>query len=101
MSWNEPGCDNKDPWSGRGDDKKPPDLDEVIRSLQEKLTKIFGGGDEGGSNNSSGNAFSNNPMKGLGLAIGAGILLAIWGVSGFYIVDEGNNGIETRFDNIP
>ncbi|MDO9213477.1 MAG: FtsH protease activity modulator HflK [Methylococcales bacterium] len=99
MSWNEPGGDNKDPWSGRGDDKKPPDLDEVIRSLQEKLTKIFGGGggDEGGSNNSSGNTFSNSPMKGLGLAIGAGILLAIWGVSGFYIVDEGNNGIETRF----
>ena len=44
MSWNEPGGDKKDPWSGRGDQKGPPDLDEAIRSLQEKLGKFFGGG---------------------------------------------------------
>ncbi|MFI3218422.1 MAG: protease modulator HflK N-terminal domain-containing protein, partial [Methylococcales bacterium] len=65
MSWNEPGGDDKDPWSGRGDDKKPPDLDEVIRSLQEKLAKLFGGGSnsDGGDDNSSGNFSSDNSMK--------------------------------------
>ena len=42
MSWNEPGGDKKDPWSGRGDQKGPPDLDEAIRSLQEKLGKFLG-----------------------------------------------------------
>lgn len=94
MSWNEPGGDNKDPWSGRGDDKKPPDLDEVIRSLQEKLAKIFGGGN-GDGENSSGGSSSNNSLKGLGFVAGGAALL--WGLSGFYIVDEGNNGVETRF----
>jgi membrane protease subunit HflK len=91
MSWNEPGGGKKDPWSGRGDQKTPPDLDEVIRSLQEKLGKIFGGG-RGGSRGSTGGSSS---MKGLGF-LAAGALL-LWGLSGFYIVDEGNHGIETRF----
>jgi membrane protease subunit HflK len=97
MSWNEPGGDNKDPWSGRGDEKKPPDLDEAIRLLQEKLAKIFGGGNGGGDGdeNSSGNASANNSMKGLGFVVGGALVL--WGLSGFYIVDEGNNGVETRF----
>lgn len=89
MSWNEPGGDKKDPWSGRGDQKTPPDLDETIRSLQEKLGKIFGGG-RGGSRGSSGGS-----IKGLGF-LAAGALL-LWGLSGFYIVDEGNHGVERRF----
>jgi modulator of FtsH protease HflK len=89
MSWNEPGGDKKDPWSGRGDAKGPPDLDEAIRSLQEKLGGIFGGGKGGGGGESGGS------FKSLGfLSLGAVVL---WGLSGFYIVDEGNHGVETRF----
>ena len=89
MSWNEPGGDDKDPWSGRNDQQGPPDLDEAIRSLQEKLGSIFGGGNDGEDGNSGGS------IKGLGvLAAGA---LVLWGLSGFYIVDEGNHGVETRF----
>ena len=95
MSWNEPGGDKKDPWSGRGDQKGPPDLDEAIRSLQEKLGKFFGGG-EGGGDNSSGRFNSGMPMKNASL-IGVGVVGALWLVSGFYIVDEGNHGVETRF----
>ncbi len=88
MSWNEPGGDNKDPWSGRNDQKSPPDLDEVLRSLQDKLSGIFGGGSGGGS--------SEGPsMKNMGyLAAGA---LLLWAVSGFYTVDEGTRGVVTRF----
>ena len=41
MSWNEPGGGKKDPWSGRGDDKNVPELDEAIRVLQSKLDKLF------------------------------------------------------------
>lgn len=88
MSWNEPGGGKKDPWSGRKDENGPPDLDEVIRSFQEKMGGIFGGGSGGG--NSEGGS-----LKGLGfLAIGA---LVLWSLSGFYIVDEGKRGVETRF----
>jgi len=88
MSWNEPGGDKKDPWSGRNEKKDPPDLDEVIRSLQDKLGGIFGGGSKGGS--------TNGPSaKGVGfLLAGAAVL---WGLSGFYTVDEGTRGVVTRF----
>ncbi len=94
MSWNEPdGGDKKDPWSGRGGDQKgPPDLDEAIRSLQEKLGGIFGGGKKGGDEGSSGNPPS---MKSLGFVAAGAVVL--WGLSGFYIVDEGTQGVETRF----
>lgn len=92
MSWNEPGGDNKDPWSGRGDQKGPPDLDQAIRSLQEKLSKIFGGG---GGTGGGGGGSSGGSLKSFGF-IAAGVLF-LWGLSGFYIVDEGNHGVETRF----
>jgi len=90
MSWNEPGGDkNKDPWSGRKDENGPPDLDEVIRSFQEKLGGIFGGGKSDGGDSGGGS------LKSLGyLAIGA---LVLWCLSGFYIVDEGTKGVEMRF----
>jgi membrane protease subunit HflK len=89
MSWNEPGGGKKDPWSGRGgDDKGPPDLDEAIRALQEKIGGIFGGGGGGGSS-------PGGSMKGFGFLVGGAVVL--WGLSGFYIVDEGNHGVVTRF----
>lgn len=90
MSWNEPGGGKKDPWSGRGgEDKGPPDLDEAIRALQEKIGGIFGGGGGRGGNTPGGS------MKGFAfLVVGA---LVLWGLSGFYIVDEGNHGVVTRF----
>jgi membrane protease subunit HflK len=94
MSWNEPGGDKKDPWSGRGDKKGPPDLDEAIRSLQEKLGKFFGGGN--GDDEGSPSKFSfGKSMKGIGFI--AGGVVVLWALSGFYIVDEGNHGVETRF----
>ena len=44
MAWNEPGGGNKDPWSGKGGGEQgPPDLDEVVRKLQERLGGLFGG----------------------------------------------------------
>ncbi|MEY3807412.1 MAG: protein HflK [Pseudomonadota bacterium] len=88
MSWNEPGGDKKDPWSGRGDQKGPPDLDEAIRLLQVKLGGIFGGGQDGGSSVSP-------PWKTMGFVMAGAAVL--WGLSGFYIIDEGTQGVETRF----
>ncbi len=96
MSWNEPGNDKKDPWSGRGDQKGPPDLEEAIRSIQEKLTKFLGGKNNDPDNDDAPSPFSSGAsMKSLGFL--AGGVLVIWGLSGFYIVDEGNHGVETRF----
>ncbi len=89
MSWNEPGGgDKKDPWSGRNEKNNPPDLDEVIRSLQDKLGGIFGGG-------SNGDAPQSSPIKGLGYVAAGAVVL--WSLSGFYTVDEGTRGVVTRF----
>lgn len=97
MSWNKPGGDDKDPWSGRDDQEGPPDLDEAIRSLQKKLNSLFGGngGEEGGDSGDGEGEFGGISPKSLGiLAAGA---VALWAASGFYIVDEGNHGVVTLF----
>ncbi len=94
MAWNEPGGgNNKDPWGGR-DDQGPPDLDEVVKKMQDKLGGLFGGGRKGGS--SSGSGSGGGPgFAGLGLV--AGIIAVVWLFSGIYIVEEGKQGVVMRF----
>ena len=89
MSWNEPGGDKKDPWSGQNKEEGPPDIDEAIRSMQEKLGKWFGSGNSGGTDE---NGLS---PKAFGLA--AIVALLVWAATGIYIVDQGNRGVVTRF----
>ncbi|MCX7109712.1 MAG: FtsH protease activity modulator HflK [Proteobacteria bacterium] len=86
MSWNEPGGNKKDPWSGRDQQETPPDLEEVMRSLREKLGGMFGGG---------GSDLGGNSKNTLILLIA--VPLVIWGLTGIYIVDEGSRGVVTRF----
>ena len=74
MAWNQEGPENKDPWGQGNGQKGPPDLDQVIRDLQKKLSGIFGksssrGGGGGGSGGGKG--------KGLSLGRTGGSLLAI------------------------
>jgi modulator of FtsH protease HflK len=96
MSWNKPGGDDdKDPWSGRDNQEMPPDLDEAIRTLQKKLNSIFGGDDGNGNGSDSGENQRNSSSKGLSFLVAGAVLL--WAASGFYIVDEGNYGVETLF----
>jgi len=93
MAWNEPGdSGNKDPWGGRKDQQGPPDLDEIIKKLQKKFSGLFGGKGGGGSRGT-----------GLGAAGSAGasffliLVLAVWALSGIYIVDEGRQGVVLQF----
>src|SRR5512136_422413 len=88
MSWNEPGGNKKDPWSGRDQQETPPDLEEVMRNLQEKLGNLFGGG--GGGIEQSGNL--NNIIL-----IFIVLFLVVWGFTGIYKVVEGNLAVVTRF----
>ena len=94
MAWNEPGGNgNKpnDPWGNKNNQDGPPDLDEVFKKLNEKVTSIFGGKKGGGSGGSS----SAGGKKGLGFI--AVIALVLWGLSGIYIIDEGREGVVLRF----
>jgi membrane protease subunit HflK len=94
MAWNEPGGNDKkprDPWGGG--DQGPPDLDEALRKLQEKLGGIFGGGGSGGSGGG-----------GAGVAASGGLLLVlllvaavVWALMGVYVVDQQERGVVLRF----
>jgi len=93
MAWNEPGgSGNKDPWGNRKDEQGPPDLDEVLKKVQDKLSGLFGG--KGG--NGGGRSTSNGGRISMGISFIALIALAVWALSGIYIVDEGRQGVILR-----
>ncbi len=85
MAWNEPGDNNKDPWNKQG----PPDLDEIVKKIQDKLSSIFGGGNGGNNGESS----YGGPSVGLILLF---IILG-WGLFGIYTVRPAEVGVVTRF----
>jgi membrane protease subunit HflK len=85
MAWNEPppgGGRRKDPWGNRQSEGGPPDLDQVVRKLQEKLGGLFGGG--------------GKSWSGLGAIIGLLVLLLIvWDSA--YIIQAPERGVVLRF----
>jgi membrane protease subunit HflK len=85
MPWNEPG--GKDPWGKRPKDQGPPDLEELLRKLTARFSKLLGGGShEGGG---------KGAVAGI-VIIGAALIVA-WLFSGFYIIDAGERGLVLRF----
>ena len=93
MAWNEPGGGNnkpKDPWGGG--EQGPPDLDEALKKLQEKIGGLFGGGGSGGGSGGGGPAISGSLL----LVIAAGALV-VWSMLGFYQVDEQERAVVLRF----
>lgn len=90
MAWNEPGKDDKDPWKNKGGKNQgPPDLDDLLKDLSNKVGGIFGGKSSGGN---SGQSFSS---VGIGLALVVAVL--VYAFSGFYTIKEAEQGIVLRF----
>jgi membrane protease subunit HflK len=87
------GPNNQD---GRRPNDGPPDLDQLWREFNQRLNRMFG--NKGGGDGGGGDGF-NPDMKGAG--IGAGLLIAIvvflWLVSGFFIVQEGQTAVVKTF----
>lgn len=81
--------------NGRNDG--PPDLDELWRDFNRKLSGMFGGKSGGPSNPGSGGGSPD--MKGAGIGVGliAGVVALGWLASGFFIVQEGQQGVVTSF----
>ncbi len=84
---------------GRGDG--PPDLDELWRDFNRKLSGMFGG--KGGAprnpnDGGGGNNFQPD-MKSAGIGVGliAGVVVLIWLGSGIFIVQEGQQAVVTSF----
>jgi membrane protease subunit HflK len=83
--------------NGRNDG--PPDLDELWRDFNRKLSGMFGG-KPGGPTGPVGPSGGGAPdMKGAGIGIGliAGVVALGWMASGFFIVQEGQQGVVTSF----
>lgn len=85
MAWNDPD------W-GKKNNSGPPDLDEMWRNFNQKLSAMFGGKkpSSGGGMPSSGQAFG-------GLGVVVALAVVVWLGSGFYIVNAGERGVVLRF----
>lgn len=80
---------------GRGDG--PPDLDELWRDFNRKLSGLFGGKQR--SNGGGGGPNFQPDMRGTGIGISlvAGLVVLVWAASGFFIVQEGHQAVVTSF----
>lgn len=83
----------------------PPDLDELWRDFNRKLSGLFGGkGGGGGRGNGGGGDDRGGPqfqpdMKSAGIGVGliGGVIALVWLGSGFFIVQEGQQAVVTTF----
>jgi modulator of FtsH protease HflK len=85
-----------------GKNDGPPDLDEALKKLNQKLGNLFG--KPKGSNNgptppngsgTGGPSVSNEAVGGIAV-IAMFLVVAVWLATGFYQVDEGTRGVELR-----
>ena len=96
MGWNEPpdGNNGKDPWGNNGGKKNngdgPPDLDEIVRKMQEGLGGIFGNKSSNGAGNNGGGTLL--PTAFIFIA-----LIAWLTFDCFYAIDEQERGVVLRF----
>jgi membrane protease subunit HflK len=80
MVWKEPGKD-KDPWDG---ERRSPELEQWLRRLQQRWSSLFGR-----------RRRREQPTVVLWWLIP--VVLAAWLLSGCYVVDEGDRGVELLF----
>ena len=90
MAWNEP-PENKgqDPWGNRGRGEGPPDLDDIVRKMQEGFGGIFGKKPSGPKNDRKGFPFS--------WLIVVVVLVLLLLVDITYLVDQQERGVVMRF----
>ena len=80
----------------------PPDLEELWRDANRRLSTLFGKRTEGQTGNKNGGSTEPpTPISpktfGSGIGIVVGILLIVWLGSGFYIVDASQRGVVLQF----
>ena len=83
MAWNEPNS-NKDPWGRKRDNNS--ELDDILKGFNKFVNDFF---------KSSGGSGNTPNKKNVGLL--AGIIIAIYFLSGVYIVNDGERGVVLQF----
>jgi len=90
VAWNEPGgSGSREPRGPRRKEQGPPDLDLIFRRLRDQLSGLLGSGGGGGR--------GGELVNRLGLGLILVVALALWLLSGFYIVQQGERGVELKF----
>jgi len=95
MSLNDPNWGrggSRGPQGPGGGNQGPPDLDELWRNFNRRLSELFGRGRGGGEPPPAGRRFVGG---GAGLLIA--LVLVVWFASGFFIVVEGQRGVVLSF----
>jgi membrane protease subunit HflK len=102
MAWNEPGgSGDNNPWGNRKKEQGPPDIEEIVQKMGDKLGELFGGGGRNRGNKSSGGDSGGNnsgvELSWLAIVFLAVIFLIVWGLFGFYTIQPAEQGVITRF----
>ncbi len=80
-----------------GRDDGPPDLDELWRDFNRKLSGIFSGR-PGGDGHGGPSGMSPDPAgAGIGLGVIGGLIVLVWLGSGFFTVQEGQQAVVMSF----
>ncbi|MET3432145.1 membrane protease subunit HflK [Herbaspirillum seropedicae] len=91
---------DKRPEKPSGNNDGPPDLDQLWRDFNQRLSGLFGRkGGGGSSDGGNGGGFNRGDVKGAGIGVGviAVIVAFLWLASGFFIVQEGQTAVVTTF----
>ena len=80
-----------------GNTQGPPDLDELWRDFNRKLSGLFGGGRGGRGGAGGGDKQPDMKSAGLGIGLILSIVVLIWLGTGFFIVQEGQQAVITQF----
>lgn len=83
---------DRDPW-GRPRKKTPPDLEEIVKNI---FNKLFGGGSGGSSSGGSGRQ-SRSLFKNFSWIVIVGVALVIWIIMGIYVVSPQEEAVVTMF----
>lgn len=100
MSLNDPQWGNRgnDNGGGKRPNQGPPDLEELWRDLNRRLSGFFDKKGGGGSNGGSRSPIDFNPkFLGGGIGLLISLVLVFWLASGFYIVDASQRGLVLQF----
>ena len=88
----------REPRAGRSPQGEgPPDLEEVWRQFNERLSVLIGGGRGGRPAGSDGRQPWGGKQVGGGIVLLVAIVLALWLLSGFYKVDANERAVVLRF----
>ena len=85
-----------DPQWGKKNNEGPPDLDEILRKLNQKISGIFGRRSPGADGAPPPAGGPSNALFGGSIAFILVLIAGVWIASGFYIVDEGRRGVVLR-----